>query len=87
MEEPELREYIQTLARRLRPRFEEEGMTAEGDAEARISAALEQPESERILERLTSALAAEPSSSPERKDLEVAKRNREDGNAAFQESS
>ena len=80
MEEPSLRRYIQTVSERLLPLLKDLP-----DAEARIRHVCEQPESGKVLvEALRLGDGTNPSYPWPEKDTEVAKRNREDGNAAFQ---
>lgn len=88
MDEPQLRALIQKLTKRLLPEFEKVE-----EAKQRIGIVLQQPEFETFahsdlgINTNDSAAAADGSTAAvgqwPRKNEEVAKRNREDGNAAF----
>ena len=74
MDEPELRALIQTLTKRLLPEFERVK-----EPEERVRLVLQQPE---LGAEFAATLFASAAEWP-RKNEELAKRNREDGNSAF----
>jgi hypothetical protein len=79
MDEPALRAHIQKLTKRLLPKFEEAT-----EAKERVRLVLEQPDQGyQLAKDLGIAFSNEENKNWPKKNEELAKRNREDGNAAF----
>ena len=81
MHEEDFREFIQTLSKRLMPKLDQLKT-----AQERVAFVLDQPETKEMQKTIIARGGVEGSGSWQfgTKNAELAKRNREDGNAAFQ---